>query len=176
MTSRRAEAGKPSPTGSTAQRGASGRSARHATFVVERNYDAPPSRVFEAWSTREAKARWFAGPDGWVEQDRGFDFRIGGRERLKGVGPGGKVSLFEARYQDIVPNRRIVYTYEMLFDNAKISVSLATVELDPAGAGTRLTFTEQAVYLDGYDDAASRERGVRALLNNLERALRKPAS
>ena len=148
---------------------------RHATLVVERNYDAPPSRVFEAWSTREAKARWFAGPSQWVEQDRGFDFRIGGRERLKGLWPDGRVSLFEARYQDIVPNRRIVYTYEMLIDNAKISVSLATVELAAAGAGTRLTFTEQTVFLDGYDDAGSRERGTRALLNNLERALRDPA-
>jgi hypothetical protein len=46
------------------------------------------------------------------------------------------------------------------------------VEFKPAGAGTRLTVTEQGAFLDGYDDAGSRERGTRELLNNLERTLR----
>ena len=35
------------------------RSAHHATFVIERIYDASPARVFAAWSEPEAKARWF---------------------------------------------------------------------------------------------------------------------
>jgi len=37
----------------------------------------------------------------------------------------------------------------------------------PAGNGARLVFTEQAVFLDGYDDVASRERGTRDLLRKL---------
>jgi dihydrofolate reductase len=41
----------------------------------------------------------------------------------------------------------------------RISVSLATVELAPEGAGTRLVFTEQCAFLDGHDtpNSASRE-------------------
>jgi uncharacterized protein YndB with AHSA1/START domain len=39
------------------------RSVTHATFVVERSYDAPPARVFAAWADPEAKARWFASPE-----------------------------------------------------------------------------------------------------------------
>jgi uncharacterized protein YndB with AHSA1/START domain len=67
-----------------------------------------------------------------------------------------------------VPNERIVSTYDMHLDKARISVSLATVELKPEGKGTRLILTEQGVFLDGHDDAGSRERGTRDLLDNLE--------
>lgn len=59
----------------------------------------------------------------------------------------------------------------MHLDKRRISVSLATVEFKPEGAGTRLVLTEQGAFLDGYDDAGSRERGRAALLDNLDAAL-----
>jgi len=34
-----------------------------------------------------------------------------------------------------------------------------------------MLFTEQAVFLDGYDDASGREKGTRALMDKLETAL-----
>jgi hypothetical protein len=43
----------------------------------------------------------------------------------------------------------------------------------PAGAGTTLTFTEQAVYLAGYDNPGERERGTRGLLDQLGTMLRR---
>lgn len=39
---------------------------QHATFVIDRRYDASPARAFAAWATPAAKARWFAGPDEWI--------------------------------------------------------------------------------------------------------------
>src|SRR5713226_7105853 len=143
------------------------RSTHPATFVIERTYDASPAQVFAAWAEPKAKARWFRGPDEWKERDRELDFRVDGRERLVGVFPDGRVSSFDARYEDIVPGERIVYAYDMHLNETRISVSLATVELKPAGAGTRMIFTEQAVFLDDFDDAGGRERGTRALLDNL---------
>ena len=47
---------------------------------------------------------------------------------------------------------------------------------EPAGAGTRLIFTEQAAFLDGYNDLAGREEGTRVGLDNLDAELkREPA-
>jgi hypothetical protein len=46
------------------------------------------------------------------------------------------------------------------------------VEFAPAGGGTRLKYTEQGVFLDGYDDAGSRERGTSALMDALGDSLR----
>ena len=146
-------------------------SAQHATFVIERTFAASPAQVFAAWASEQAKSRWFAGSEAWKEDSRSFDFRVGGREHLRGTWRDGHVSDFEAHYHDIVPNQRIVYSYGMHIDDARISVSLSTVEFRSAPGGTRMIYTEQAVFLDGYDDAGSRERGTRALFDKLDEAL-----
>jgi uncharacterized protein YndB with AHSA1/START domain len=148
------------------------RTVQHATFTIDRTYDAPVAQVFAAWADPKAKARWFVGPDDWERSDHEMDFRIGGRETVSGGPPGGPAHAFEARYQDIVENRRIIYSYDMHIGDDRISVSLATVELTPQGDRTRLVFTEQGAFLDGYDNPAQREEGTRGLLDNLAAALR----
>src|SRR4051812_37763446 len=140
------------------------RSVTHATFVIERTYDFPPSRVFAAFADPAVKARWFAGPPEGGPDGQEMDFPFGGREISRGGPPGGPVHAFEARYYDIVPDQRIIFGYDMHLNETRISVSLATVELEPAGTGTKLTFTEQGAFLDGFDDAGGREHGTRELL------------
>lgn len=148
------------------------RSVQHGSFTIERTYRAAPAKVFRAFADAEAKARWFAAPaDKATVLAREFDFRVGGRERLSAAWKGGPVSHFSCRYHDIVPDERIVYAYDMHLDDRKIWVSLATVEIKPAGDGTRLIFTEQGVFLDGFDDAGSRERGSAELLDKLGKSL-----
>jgi uncharacterized protein YndB with AHSA1/START domain len=149
------------------------RAAHHATFVIERTYEASPSRVFAAWADPAAKARWFVGSGEWQEIERTSDFRPGGRETLSGGAPGGEAHSFDSLYFDIVPNERIVYAYDMHIGAKRISVSLATVELKAAGQGTRLLFTEQAVMLDDFDDVGGREHGTRVLLEQLAAELEK---
>jgi uncharacterized protein YndB with AHSA1/START domain len=142
----------------------------HAIFVVERRYDAAPERVFAAWADREAKAHWFGSPEDRVE----LDFRIGGQELHEGIDPRGNPYTFRATYQDIVEPARIVYTYEMLLGQTRISVSVATVELRPDGDGTLLVYTEQGAFLDGHDTPGQRQHGMGSLLDALGRALRVP--
>ena len=147
------------------------RSAVHASFCIEKVYAAPPARVFRAFSDQAQKDRWFGGPGDWTREERSFDFRVGGREVSKGGPPGQAPHGFYALYQDIIPDERIVYTYDMTIGEDRISVSLATIELRPEGSGTRLVVTEQGVFLDGYDDAGSREEGTAWLLGKLEATL-----
>jgi uncharacterized protein YndB with AHSA1/START domain len=129
--------------------------------------------VFAAWATPAAKGKWFVGPDEWEKSNHELDFRVGGRERVSGGPKGGPVHAYDACYQDIVPNERIISTYDMHLDDKRISVSLATIEFKPARGGTRLIYTEQGAFLDGYDDPAGREHGTRALLDNLDAALKR---
>jgi len=144
----------------------------HATFTIERVYDARPERVFKAFADSKAKTLWFRGPAEWGEPDHRMDFRVGGHETSRGGPPGGVVHAFEARYWDIIPNERIVFSYEMYLGARQISVSLSTVELAAEGRGTRLTFTEHGVFLDGYDDAGSREHGTALGLDRLGETLK----
>jgi uncharacterized protein YndB with AHSA1/START domain len=154
------------------QRPSAERSVVHATFRLERVYDASPTLVFRAMSDKAAKARWFGGDENLTELEREMDCRPGGRERLKCRWASGVISTFDATYHDVVADERLVYAYEMWLDDRRISVSLATMELNPAGAGTRLVVTEQGAFLDGYDDAGARERGTGFLLDLLGESLR----
>ena len=147
------------------------RSVVHATFRLERQYPASPARVFRALSDREAKDRWFGGGAGYTMLERTMDVRPGGRERARGRWASGMVSTFDAVYFDVVPDTRLVYAYEMHLDTRKISVSVATIELRAKDGGTHLVMTEQGAYLDGYDDAGSRERGTQHLLDALGASL-----
>jgi uncharacterized protein YndB with AHSA1/START domain len=146
------------------------RSVTHSTFVLERTYAASPSRVFAAWAEPEAKARWFGNAGG----ERGeweLDFRVGGRETSRGAMESGTAYSYDALYQDIVQDERIVYTYDMHLDGRRISVSVATVELKPEGEGTRLVLTEQGAFLDGLDSAEMRQSGTGGLLDALGKEL-----
>jgi uncharacterized protein YndB with AHSA1/START domain len=147
------------------------RSTVHDTFVIERTYPASPERVYQAFADPKAKARWFAAPAEW-EQSRGkMEFKPGGKEFVSSTPPGRPSYTYDCTYLDIVPNQRIVYVYEMHSGKNKISASLATIEIAPAGNGTTLRLTEQGVFLDGYDDAGSREKGTHSLLDQLGKAL-----
>jgi uncharacterized protein YndB with AHSA1/START domain len=152
------------------------RSVAHATFVLERMYGAAPARVFAAWADPAAKARWFRSPEEWGRGEFELDFRVGGREFNRGGPKGGPVVAYSARYQDIVPDERIVYTYSMHLDQALLSVSVATVELYSEGTGTRLVLTEQGAFLDGRDSPDQRQQGAGELLDALGAELgREPA-
>lgn len=151
------------------------RSASHATFVIERQYPFPPEKVFAAWADPEAKRRWFACHDDWAPGKHELDFRAGGREHVTTVPPDAVAHIFDAVYFDVVPNERIVYAYEMHLDDRRISVSLATIEFKASGRGTRLVFTEQGTFLDGYDYPAEREEGTRVGLDNLGKELQRRA-
>jgi len=150
----------------------SARSIKHSSFVIERRFDYDPAQVYRAWTDPAAKARWFNGPpDKWTEEVREMDVRIGGRDRLIGRFVDGSESRFECQYLDVVPEKRLVYVYDMYWQGKKISVSLASVEFVLAGRGTKLVLTEQHAFLDGYEDAGSRERGTRSLLEQLATSL-----
>ena len=148
------------------------RSVSHGTFVIERRYPAPPAKVFGAWADGAAKEIWMDDPD--YKSDGGqyeLDFRVGGHERFGGLAPDGKPYRYDALYYDIVPDYRIVYSYEMYAADDRMSVSLATVEIVPDQDGTKLTYTEQGAFLDGIDKPEAREEGTAWMLDNLGKYL-----
>ena len=150
----------------------SNRSATHSTFVIERNYDASPARVFAAWADVNAKGQWF-GPAA-SKSTSSTSARAAASSFEAAVG--GAVYSYDALYEDIVQDERIVYTYNMHRDGVRMSVSVTTVELLADGAGTHLRYTEQGVFLDGEDKPELREHGTKELLDKLGEALAQGAA
>jgi uncharacterized protein YndB with AHSA1/START domain len=149
------------------------RSVAHATFTIERSYDAPPARVFRAFADPAIKRRWFVEGEGWQVEEFKADFRVGGAETSRFRFRGGELIRNDTVYQDIVPDQRIITAYTMTVGENRISASLATTQFEPAGAGTRLVFTEQGAFLDGYDDVGKREGGTSQLLDALAAELQR---
>jgi uncharacterized protein YndB with AHSA1/START domain len=121
------------------------------------------------------KRRWYVEGEGWEVFEHVNDARVGGEERSRFAFQGGPEISNHTQYQDIVQDRRIVISYRMAVAGNPISVSLATIQFDPAPGGCRLTYTEQGAYFDDPNALAMREQGCRELLEQLERELERAA-
>jgi len=148
------------------------RSVIHGTFVIERTYPTTPERVFAAFADPAKKRRWFAEGNHHQVEHYELDFRVGGKEcarfRFKDGTPlKGVACTNDTSYQDIVPNRRVVFASTMSLGEKRISASLATVEFLPAKTGTDLIFTHQGAFFEGADGPEMREEGWRKLFEQL---------
>jgi uncharacterized protein YndB with AHSA1/START domain len=155
----------------------------HSTFAIERDYAVSPAQVFAAFANQETKRRWFMEGKGSEVLESMMDFRVGGRESTRflfqggpaGAPPKGTEIRNDTTYQDIVPERRIVFAYTMTIGDKRISASLATIELRSTGNGTHLVFTEQGAFFEGADGPQMREGGWRDLISKLDEELRRSA-
>ena len=145
----------------------------HATITIERTFKAPPARVFAAFAKPATKRRWFAEGFGMRVDEFSLDFRVGGRETFLITPEDGESIANETVYQDIVPNRRIICAFTMATDGKPFSASLGTFQLEPDGDGTKLTFTEQAAFLEGGDNPKQRKGGWTQLFEKLADVLKK---
>jgi len=143
------------------------RSQIHATFVIERSYPVPVSAVWHALSDNDARDQWFGGGGDFDVDEKSHDFRVGGHGVESGQWHGGPKSRFVSTYTDIVDEQRMVFAYDMWVDDRHMSTSLTTIAVEPDADGTRLTYTEQGVHLDGLDTVEGREEGTRGLLDTL---------
>lgn len=143
----------------------------HSTFVVERNYPQAPNRVFAAFAQPARKRRWYAEGDHEIKEYE-MEFRVGGDERLhyrfkEGHPIAGSEINNVSTYQDIVPEKRIVFTQKMSLNGKPISITLVTFEFLDSEAGTNLVLTNQGTFVDWPDGAQMIEHGWRSLLERL---------
>lgn len=143
-----------------------------ATVRIERTYPVPPAAVFAAWSRREALLDWGAPGEGWTFAYDAFDFRVGHVDVCRFGAEGEAPWINRNRYEQIVPDRRIVYTSTLSRDGTTGFAGLVAVEFEDDGAGCRMTLTEQGAYLDGEDDSSGHHDGWSDMLDALGRHLR----
>ncbi len=123
--------------------------------------------MFEAWSKPGQIRRWAAPAQGWQFDIADFDFRVGGGASFA-FGPTGEVPYVDTtRYDDIVPDRRIVTAYAIAKGAMRISLSVSCLECVAQAGGTLLRVTETGVFLDGSETVATRKGGVAHQLSQL---------
>jgi uncharacterized protein YndB with AHSA1/START domain len=127
------------------------------TVVITRIFDAPRSRVFEAWTRAEHLAQWF-GPRGFRITDCECDARPGGILRLCMRSPRGEAYWVRGVYREVVAPERLVIacTLDDQHGVARLE-ELIDVAFEQSGSRTRLLLnstargsgTEAAVMLAG---------------------------
>ncbi|MGI6856509.1 SRPBCC family protein [Mesorhizobium sp. 1B3] len=152
------------------------RTTHPATIVMERIYEAPPGRVFAAWSDQQALLRWGSPGEDWDMTYQSFDFREGGGDICRFGPKGGAVYVNETRYFDIVPDQRIVSAGTMTTGDRRLFAGLLTIEFHPSGNGCRMVLTEQGVFLDGHDYPENHEGGWNQMLDQLGEELERNRS
>lgn len=106
-------------------------------IVTTRIFDAPPERVFAAWSSAAQLERWW-GPRGFTTTTHSFDFRVGGGWDLTMHGPDGTDYRNRLTYEEIEPGQRIVYSLKGGIDGVPAH-SVSTVTFLALGERTSLT-------------------------------------
>ena len=141
----------------------------HSTFSIDRTYPAPPARGFAAFADQATKDA--GSPRVKVGKWRSSFWTFASADVNLRTSVSKKVRKSATTFQDIVPDQRIIFAYTMTVGDQRISASLSTVELIPAGKGTKLVFTEQAAFLEGVDRADRREAGWGELFESLAKAI-----
>jgi len=144
----------------------------HNTFVIERNYPHAPERVFAAFADPAKKRRWFVDSRSHDVDNYEMDFRVQGKEhfcfRFKpGVPVAGLTCNTDSTFEDIVPNRRIVFVSSMTIADKLVSVALGTLEFLPTDKGTDLIFTHQGTFFEGSGGPEMRQQGWKTLFDKL---------
>ena len=103
---------------------------RFETLTFARRIKAPPSVVFDAFESVEAREIWSSPhPSVSINYERA-DFRIGGRDVVLCKSPGEPTSRFEVVYERIDRPRLLIFTERLGQPGDPVSVALYTVEMN----------------------------------------------
>ena len=141
-------------------------SKHHATIVLERDYEATPSRVFAEFANPAVRAQWSAPSGDELIYDE-TAFKVGGRDVFR-CGPKGAPKFQgETTYHLIVPGRCVISSEVVEADGQHLAVSLNTLELEEAAGGSKLKLTVQIVSSVGEGMVKGFESGNRSALEGL---------
>jgi uncharacterized protein YndB with AHSA1/START domain len=148
-----------------------GFSTAHDTVVVERMLDVRLSRVYAALANAEERARWSAPSDTAVFIYDEANFSVGGRDLARCGAKEDPRYRIEARYVDIVAERRVVWTETIHEVDRLLAVNVTTLELLPHGERTRLRVTVQVASFVGPGMIENTKAGHEGSLANMARHL-----
>ena len=139
------------------------------SLTIKRRLNAPPAKVYAAWTDPAQLTKWF-GPDAGAVTRAETDVRVGGKFRVSFDGcMDGNTEYHEVGgvYREVVPNEKLVFTWA--WHSTPERESLVTITIKPDGAGSLLT-----LYHEQFFDEAARDRhqsGWSAILDRLAEVL-----
>jgi uncharacterized protein YndB with AHSA1/START domain len=137
------------------------------TVHIERTFQAPAERVFDAWTSPEVMRRWWQVERDWETAEAEVDLRVGGDVRVvmrdpdkdTEYGGGGK-------YTEIDPPTRLAFTWIWDDDPRR---TLIEIDFEEHDGVTTVSFTHSGLWDE--EAVRSHEGGWGGVFDNLGREL-----
>jgi uncharacterized protein YndB with AHSA1/START domain len=142
-------------------------------LLLNRHYPVAPEKVWRAWTDPEALKKWWGPGPGEPVSLAELDVRVGGRFRIIFGGTDGREHECAGVYQEVVPNRKLVFTWSWPRTTPERE-SLVTIVFEAVQGGTELVFRHERFFDEKVRD--DHKRGWTALLEKLSTWLREPMS
>ena len=114
------------------------------SLTIVRKLKAAPEKVWRALTQPEALKLWMAPSDEFRIPFAEADLRVGGRFHVVMNSPDGETHDVSGIYREIVPDRKLVYTWA--WKSTPERESLVTWELRAVGGGTELTLKHEQFF------------------------------
>lgn len=141
-------------------------------LTLARRYPVAPEKVWRAWTDPEALKRWFGPGPGEPVSLAQLDVRVGGRFRIVFGGPDGREHECAGTYQEVVPNRKLVFTWSWP-NTTPERISVVSIEFKRAGDSTDLLIKHEQLFDEKARD--DHKRGWTASLEKLDGFLQSSA-
>ncbi len=139
--------------------------ATKPSLTLSRHYPVGPEKVWRAWTDPEAVKKWWGPGPGEPVAAAELDVRVGGKFRIVFGGADGKEHECAGVYKEVVPNRRLVFTWSWPRTTPE-RVSVVTITFKAVPNGTELVFTHEQLFDEKVRD--DHKRGWSSCLDKLE--------
>jgi len=148
--------------------------AEYPVVHVTRIFKVSADRLFTSFTSAQELSRWF-GPEGVTVSDASVDLRVGGVMSLTMNLPDGNQTQLKTVYKEIVPGKRLVFSWQWLSPSCEGSKEVdgeTLVSVDFREVGDKQT--EVSILHEGLPTPSARDShasGWNGCLDSLQSAL-----
>lgn len=131
-------------------------------LVLTRIFNAPPAKVYKAWTDAEVLKQWFA-PLPWTTPTAKLDVRAGGANEITMRSPDGNDFPNRGIYLEVVPNERLVFTdaYTSAWEPSEKPFMTVVLTFEDLG-NNQTKYTARAMHWTAADREAHEKMGFHA--------------
>ena len=144
------------------------RLAEKPSLTLSRHYPVAPEKVYRAWTDPKAVSKWWGPGPGEPVSLAELDVRVGGRFRIVFGGPDGKMHECAGTYKEVVPNKKLVFTWSWP-NSTPERISVVTIVFKDLNGKTELVFKHEQLFDEKVRD--DHKRGWSSTLDKLEQFL-----
>lgn len=135
-------------------------------LTLSKNFNQSIEKLYQAWTNEKAVAQWFTPSSEWKCIDISFKAKTGNPYFVMMKATDGKLWRVEGTFQEVIPNERIVFTWDYPGADS-IGLTVVSVRFLKSGQTSKIELTHQG--FKNESDRSEHQWGWEGCTGNLER-------